>query len=83
MHSNATVLCYFGRSGSGDDSRVAKFPDNEVAKLMTDHVPASLHFSSLLYMLSLCAILDSISGSVAWTSYTGAWVASLWIPHGS
>lgn len=64
MYSNATVLWYVGRSGSGDDFGKIKLPDNEAAKLMTDHVPASLHFSSLSYTLGSRTILDSISGSV-------------------
>ncbi|KAF9463956.1 hypothetical protein BDZ94DRAFT_1282345 [Collybia nuda] len=58
------VLWYVGRSGSGDDFGKIKLPDNEAAKLMTDHVPASLHFSSLSYTLGSRTILDSISGSV-------------------
>ena len=36
---------------------------NESAKLMTDHVPASLHFSNISYMLGGRTILDNISGS--------------------
>ena len=31
---------------------------------MTDHVPASLHFSSMTYTLGSRTILDNISGSV-------------------
>jgi ABC-type multidrug transport system ATPase subunit len=58
------VLWYAGRVGSGGDIGQIRLPDNEAAKLMTDHVPASLHFSSLTYTLGSRTILDSISGSV-------------------
>ncbi|KAF7981305.1 hypothetical protein HWV62_34233 [Athelia sp. TMB] len=41
-----------------------RLPDNEASKLMTDHVPASLHFSNLTYTLNGRTILDNISGRV-------------------
>lgn len=58
-----TVLWYVGRARTGDFGKI-KLPDNEAAKLMTDHVPASLHFSNLTYKLGDRTILDSITGSV-------------------
>lgn len=57
------VLWYAGRTGSGDFGGI-RLPDSETAKLMTDHVPASLHFSDISYTLGNHVILDSISGSV-------------------
>lgn len=67
MHSNhaaPTVIWYSGRVGGGTDIGQIRLPENEAAKLMTDHVPASLQFSSLTYNLGNRTILDSISGSV-------------------
>ncbi|KAH9949925.1 hypothetical protein B0H21DRAFT_725268 [Amylocystis lapponica] len=57
------VLWYAGRTRTGDFGRI-RLPENETAKLMTDHVPASLHFSDISYTLGGRTILDSISGSV-------------------
>jgi ABC-type multidrug transport system ATPase subunit len=57
------VLWYAGRTG-GDDLSNIHLPDDEVSKLMNDHVPAGLHFSNLTYTLNNRAILDSISGYV-------------------
>ncbi|KAF5374447.1 hypothetical protein D9615_009108 [Tricholomella constricta] len=59
----SAVLWYAGRAGGGDFSQI-RLPDNEASKLMTDHVPASLHFSSLTYTLGSRVILDNISGCV-------------------
>ncbi|EGN98732.1 hypothetical protein SERLA73DRAFT_168345 [Serpula lacrymans var. lacrymans S7.3] len=58
------VLWYAGRTRSGGDFGKIRLPENEASKLMTDHVPASLHFSKLSYTLGNRTILDSISGSV-------------------
>jgi ABC-type multidrug transport system ATPase subunit len=57
------VFWYAGRAGSGDFGRI-KLPESEAAKLMTDHVPASLHFSDISYTLGSRKILDGISGRV-------------------
>lgn len=58
------ILWYAGRSGSGDLGKI-HLPENESAKLMTDHVPASLHFANISYTLSTGrTVLDNISGSV-------------------
>jgi|ERR1700722_2256023 len=63
-HSSQYVaLWYAGRTGS-DDLGSIRLPDNEASKLMNDHVPASLHFSNLTYILGNRTILDSISGVV-------------------
>ena len=59
----ATVFWYAGRAGSGDLGGI-KLPESEAAKLMTDHIPASLHFSDLSYTLGNRIILDGISGRV-------------------
>ncbi|KAF8072240.1 hypothetical protein FPV67DRAFT_1484538 [Lyophyllum atratum] len=59
----SAILWYAGRIGGGDYGQI-RLPDNEAAKLMTDHVPASLHFSSLTYTLGSRVILDNISGTV-------------------
>ncbi|KAG6843781.1 hypothetical protein H0H87_000561 [Tephrocybe sp. NHM501043] len=56
-------LWYAGQAGGGDYGQI-RLPDNEAAKLMADHVPASLHFSSLTYTLGPRVILDNIAGSV-------------------
>lgn len=58
-----TVFWYAGRAGSGDFGGI-KLPGSEAAKLMADHVPASLHFSDVSYMLGNRKILDGISGHV-------------------
>lgn len=39
-----------------------RLPEEEAARLMTEHVPASLRFSSVSYTLGGRLILDSISG---------------------
>jgi len=58
------VLWYVGRSRSGSDLGGIKLPENEQSKLMTDHVPASLHFSNISYTLGSRTILDNISGAI-------------------
>jgi hypothetical protein len=63
-NSVAIVLWYAGRARPDGDYGKIRLPDNEASKLMTDHVPASLHFSNLTYTLGSRTILDSISGSV-------------------
>ncbi|OBZ66190.1 putative ATP-dependent permease [Grifola frondosa] len=59
----SAVLWYAGRARSGDFGKI-RLPESETAKLMTDHVPASLHFDDISYTLGNRTILDSISGSV-------------------
>ncbi|KAK2463756.1 hypothetical protein APHAL10511_004249 [Amanita phalloides] len=58
------LLWYAGRARKGGDFGQIRLPENEAAKLMTDHVPASLHFSNLMYNLGSRTILDGVSGSV-------------------
>ena len=60
---SAAVFWYAGRAGSGDFGGI-KLPESEAAKLMTDHVPASLHFSNISYTLGNRKILDGVSGRV-------------------
>ena len=56
-------LWYASRTRSGDFGGI-RLPESETAKLMTDHVPAALHFSNISYTLGNRQILDNISGSV-------------------
>lgn len=56
-------LWYIGRTRSDSFGQI-RLPESEAAKLMTDHVPASLHFSSLSYQLNSHVILDGIMGEV-------------------
>ncbi|KAF5359246.1 hypothetical protein D9756_003527 [Leucocoprinus leucothites] len=60
----SSVLWYAGRAGRGDDFGKIRLPEAEAAKLMTDHVPASLYFSGISYTLGDRYILDNISGSI-------------------
>lgn len=57
------VFWYVGRTRSGDFGGI-RLPETETARLMSEHVPASLHFSDISYTLGNRVILDSISGSV-------------------
>ncbi|KAI0833563.1 hypothetical protein BC628DRAFT_1527478 [Trametes gibbosa] len=56
------ILWWAGRARSSDFGNI-RLPETESAKLMTDHVPASLHFSNISYNLGGHTILDNISGS--------------------
>ncbi|GJE89867.1 ABC transporter G family member [Phanerochaete sordida] len=56
-------LWYVGRTRSGDFGGI-RLPEAETARLMMDHVPASLHFSDISYTLGNRTILDGIAGSV-------------------
>ncbi|KAF8519557.1 hypothetical protein JB92DRAFT_3141717 [Gautieria morchelliformis] len=56
-------LWYIGRARSDNFGQI-RLPENEASKLMADHVPASLHFSSLSYTLGSRTILDGITGHV-------------------
>ncbi|KAJ3983171.1 hypothetical protein F5890DRAFT_1524940 [Lentinula detonsa] len=69
----ALFLWYVGRTGSGGDYaflrkgggiRLPESEENESAKLMAEHVPASVHFDDLSYVLNSKIILSGISGSV-------------------
>ncbi|KAH8092680.1 hypothetical protein BXZ70DRAFT_453314 [Cristinia sonorae] len=60
----SAVLWYAGRTRSGDFGKI-RLPEAETAKLMTDHVPASLHFTNISYTLGNGkTVLDNITGSV-------------------
>ncbi|EJF64891.1 hypothetical protein DICSQDRAFT_159875 [Dichomitus squalens LYAD-421 SS1] len=59
--SVSAILWYAGRAHSSDFGGI-RLPENESAKLMTDHVPASLHFSDISYTLGGRAILEGVSG---------------------
>lgn len=56
-------LWYASRTRSGDFGGI-RLPESETARLMTEHVPATLHFSGISYSLGNRKILDDISGSV-------------------
>ncbi|KIM40694.1 hypothetical protein M413DRAFT_446097 [Hebeloma cylindrosporum] len=58
------ILWSVGRTRKGGDFGQIRLPANEAAKLMTDHVPASLYFSGITYTLGSRHILDNISGCV-------------------
>ncbi|KAI0749625.1 hypothetical protein C8Q80DRAFT_1100288 [Daedaleopsis nitida] len=60
--SVSAILWYVGRTHSSDFGGI-RLPENESAKLMTEHVPASLHFSNISYTLGGNSILSGISGS--------------------
>jgi ABC-type multidrug transport system ATPase subunit len=65
------VLWYAGRANKGDFGAI-KLPADESARLMTDHVPATLHFRDITYTLPSPSpgdapgrqILHNISGRV-------------------
>ena len=59
----STGLWYASRTRSGDFGGI-RLPEYESARLMTEHVPATLHFSGISYSLGNHKILDDISGSV-------------------
>ncbi|KAH7907698.1 hypothetical protein BJ138DRAFT_1159506 [Hygrophoropsis aurantiaca] len=60
------VLWYAGRSRSGGEFGKIRLPEDEAAKLMMDHVPASLHFSGISY--TLASPSGSPSGSTSSSS---------------
>lgn len=60
---SSAIIWYAGRSNP-DDGPI-KLPESEAAKLMTDHVPASLYFSNITYSLGPSrTLLTNISGRV-------------------
>ncbi|ESK86895.1 abc transporter [Moniliophthora roreri MCA 2997] len=59
----SAVIWYAGRASSGSFGHI-QLPENEAARLMTDHVPASLHFSDISYTLGNKTILSGVQGSV-------------------
>ncbi|TFK27959.1 ATP-dependent permease [Coprinopsis marcescibilis] len=60
---SSAVIWLAGRSNP--DKGPIKLPENEAAKLMTDHVPASLYFDDITYALNdERVLLSNISGRV-------------------
>ncbi|KAJ6620042.1 hypothetical protein B0H10DRAFT_2163652 [Mycena sp. CBHHK59/15] len=59
----SAVLWYAGRASGGEFGQI-RLPDDEQARLMNDHVPATLHFSALSYTLGGRVLLDNISGTI-------------------
>ncbi|EIW68541.1 hypothetical protein TREMEDRAFT_31917, partial [Tremella mesenterica DSM 1558] len=58
------ALWYIGHARRSDTLGV-QLPEDEAAKLMTDHVPATLHFSNISYQLSSGKqVLSHITGTV-------------------
>ncbi|OCH89695.1 hypothetical protein OBBRIDRAFT_756218 [Obba rivulosa] len=58
----SAVLWYVGRTHAGDFNKI-RLPESESAKLMTDHVPAALHFENISYTIGGRTILENITGS--------------------
>ncbi|KAI5454303.1 FAD-dependent urate hydroxylase [Naganishia albida] len=60
------LLWYLGRTKRHPEGfNGVRLPSDEAAKLMTDHVPATLHFENLSYSINNKAILTDITGSVS------------------
>ncbi|KAJ7025747.1 hypothetical protein C8F04DRAFT_1046190 [Mycena alexandri] len=59
----SAILWYAARASGGEFGQI-RLPDDEQARLMNDHVPATLHFSDLSYTLGSRVLLDNISGTV-------------------
>lgn len=51
-----------GRQSTHQSFGQIRLPEDEAARLMTDHVPASLRFSDISYTLAGRLILDNITG---------------------
>ncbi|KAJ7759367.1 hypothetical protein DFH07DRAFT_1023671 [Mycena maculata] len=59
----SAILWYAGRASGGEFGQI-RLPDDEQARLMNDHVPATLYFSALSYALGSRVLLDNISGTI-------------------
>ncbi|KAG7089172.1 hypothetical protein E1B28_010876 [Marasmius oreades] len=59
----SALIWYLGRASGGDFGPI-QLPETEVSRLMTDHVPASLHFSNISYTLGTKRIISGITGTV-------------------
>ncbi|KAK7006194.1 ABC transporter protein [Favolaschia claudopus] len=59
----SATLWYAGRASGGEFGTI-RLPDDEQARLMNDHVPATLHFSNVSYTLGSRVLLDNISGTI-------------------
>ncbi|EJU04900.1 hypothetical protein DACRYDRAFT_114221 [Dacryopinax primogenitus] len=57
------LFWYLGRTSSEGQGAV-RLPADEASKLMSEHVPASVHFSNLSYTVNGKQILENITGSV-------------------
>jgi ABC-type multidrug transport system fused ATPase/permease subunit len=56
------VVWYIGRAQKTKGLRAIQLPSDENAKLMADHIPASLYFSDMSYTLDNHQILSDICG---------------------
>lgn len=59
----AIFVWYMGRTRTGDFGKI-RLPETEAAKLMSEHVPASLYFEDVSYTLGGRTILEGITGAV-------------------
>jgi ABC-type multidrug transport system fused ATPase/permease subunit len=58
-----SVLWYVGRARTGDLASI-RLPEDETAKLMTEHTAASLQFEDISYTLPGRSILSNVTGQV-------------------
>ncbi|KAF9113682.1 hypothetical protein BGX27_001045 [Mortierella sp. AM989] len=58
-------VCYLARkSGSSDGQGYISLPDDEAAKLMAEHIPATLMFKQIQYTVGGKEVLSQVSGLV-------------------
>ncbi|KAF8196368.1 hypothetical protein K438DRAFT_1968080 [Mycena galopus ATCC 62051] len=58
------AVLWYARRASGGQFGSIRLPADEQARLLNDHVPATLHFSNLSYTLGSRVLLDNISGMI-------------------
>ena len=60
----SAALWFLGRHYKHEELGSVRLPEDEAARLMADHVPATLHFDGLSYRVGEKLVLDGISGTV-------------------
>ncbi|CAO1631682.1 unnamed protein product [Parajaminaea phylloscopi] len=60
----AAALWMLGRHAKHEEYGSVRLPEDEAAKLMAEHVPASLSFKNLSYRIGDKLVLDGINGTV-------------------
>jgi ABC-type multidrug transport system ATPase subunit len=55
---------YGGKANTSEGLAAIRLPEDEAARLMSDHVPAQLNFSDISYSISEKNIISGVSGSV-------------------
>lgn len=60
----ATLLWILGRHAKHEEYGSVRLPEDEAARLMADHVPASLSFNDLSYRIQGKTVLEGITGTV-------------------